>query len=136
MRRWTRVSLVPAIALLAGLAAAAGGAAQTEAEEEPAYDIQTVEVRLTEWSLGFQEVPITDEKARFAIENAGTTSHAFEIEGEIGGREFEVASPVLTPGAATEFLVELPPGTYEVYCPLPGHEEKGMQATVRVTAGE
>jgi uncharacterized cupredoxin-like copper-binding protein len=28
--------------------------------------------------------------------------------------------------------VTLKPGTYTVYCPMPGHAEKGMKRTLRV----
>lgn len=111
----------------AGIALAAGPAAADEA--------QTVKVSLTEWSLGFEEITVEGEAATFEVTNDGTTPHAFELEGEIGGEEFEVVTPLLAPGESTAFTVELPAGSYEVYCPVAGHDERGMKGKVTF-AGE
>lgn len=113
-------SIVPVAA--AAIALAAGPTLADEA--------QTVKVNLREWDLGFNEVTVEGEAATFEVTNDGTTRHAFELEGEIGGEEFEVVTPLLDPGESTAFTVELPAGTYEVYCPVPGHEDKGMAGTV------
>ena len=101
----------------------------------PADEAQTVKVSLTEWSLGFEEVTVEGEAATFEVTNDGTAPHGFELEGEIGGEEFEVVTPILAPGESTAFTVELPAGTYEVYCPVSGHEGRGMKGKVTF-AGE
>lgn len=95
-----------------------------------ADEAEPVKVSLKEWDLGFREVVVKGEKVRFEIVNDGTVEHAFELEGEIGGEEFEVATPLLAQGERTVLIIELPEGTYEVYCPVPGHEERGMKGTV------
>ena len=115
-----------------GLIAAAAALAATPVLADEA---KTVKVSLTEWSLGFEEVTVEGEAATFEITNDGTAPHAFEIEGEIGGEEFEVAVPLLAPGESTAFTVELPAGTYEVYCPVSGHDDRGMEGKVTF-AGE
>ena len=93
-------------------------------------DAKTVQVSLKDGDLGFKELKVEGGEARFEIENAGTTEHAFEIEGEIGGQEFEVASTVLKPGERATIIVGLPAGTYEAYCPVDDHREKGMAGEV------
>ena len=91
---------------------------------------KAVQVTLKDGDLGFKEMAVEGGEARFEIENAGTTEHAFEIEGEIGGKEFEVASPVLKPGEKAAIIVGLPAGTYEAYCPVDDHRKKGMAGKV------
>lgn len=54
-------------------------------------------------------------------------AHALEVEGAIGGKEFEVATDLLAPGERTALILELPPGEYELYCPVPGHADAGME---------
>ena len=95
---------------------------------------ETVKVSMKDGDLGFKEMTIKGE-TRFNIENAGTRDHAFEIEGEIGGQEFEISSRVLKPGQNTVFIVKLPPGTYDAYCPVDDHREKGMAAKL-TSAGD
>ena len=55
------------------------------------------------------------------------------MEGEIGGKKVEIASPRLKPGETAVVIVELPEGKYEVYCPVPGHKERGMAGEVTFT---
>jgi len=102
-------------------------------EASVADEGQVVEVKLKEWELGFRELTVNGEKARFEIENDGRIEHAFELEGAIGSHEFEVATPLLSPGENTTVIVELPAGEYEVYCPVPGHKDQGMAAKITFT---
>jgi uncharacterized cupredoxin-like copper-binding protein len=95
-------------------------------------ELEPVEVKLKEWDLGFKEVAVKGDKARFEIENTGTVEHAFEVEGETGGQKVEFKSPILKPGEKTTFDIELPPGQYEAYCPLHDHRDKGMAGEITV----
>ena len=64
----------------------------------------------------------------FEIANRGATVHNFTIEG-VGN------SPDVPPGEATLWSVSgLEPGTYVVFCAIPGHREAGMEATLLVDA--
>jgi uncharacterized cupredoxin-like copper-binding protein len=92
-------------------------------------EADVVKVTLKDGDLGFKELTVKGE-TRFEIENAGTADHAFEIEGEIGGQEFAIASPVLKPGENSVLIVGLPAGKYEAYCPVEGHKEKGMAGEI------
>ena len=58
----------------------------------------------------------------FKVTNSGKELHNFEIEGN--GIEKRVGK--LNPGETKTLLVELKPGKYEVYCPVPGHKSHGM----------
>lgn len=100
-----------------------------------AAEAETVQITLKEWDLGVQNVALKGGEATFEISNAGTAPHAFEIEGEIGGKEFEAATGELQPGEKTTLTIGLPAGEYEIYCPVEGHAEKGMKTTATF-AGE
>jgi len=88
----------------------------------------TVDVQLTEY-----EVRMPDSLAagpqRFRIANGGKQTHGFVIEG--AGISQKLPSD-LTRGDTTELTVNLPAGSYTVYCPVDGHRGKGMQRTLVV----
>jgi uncharacterized cupredoxin-like copper-binding protein len=65
----------------------------------------------------------------FDITNSGEFKHNINIEGE--GIE-EVESGDIEPGATGQVSVELPAGTYEVYCSVPTHKGKGMELEITV----
>lgn len=60
--------------------------------------------------------------------NDGKMSHTLVVEG-IDGFKLEVASNDDTAQGA----VELEPGTYTIYCDVPGHREVGMEGELRIT---
>jgi plastocyanin len=60
--------------------------------------------------------------------NAGTIDHAIEVEGQ----GVEVKTNPITPGSSASLKVDLKPGTYEWYCPLDSHKQKGMKGEITV----
>ena len=66
----------------------------------------------------------------FTVTNDGTIEHSFEIEGQ--GIEQQLEHH-LKPGESMDLQVDLAPGTYEVYCPVDGHKEQGMERDVTVS---
>jgi plastocyanin len=95
---------------------------QTEANE--------VEVVLREYEIEMED-SISAGETTFSIRNAGTIEHSFEIEGN--GIEKKLSSN-LAPGAEQTLTVNLEPGTYEVYCPVEDHDERGMSLQLTVTS--
>lgn len=87
----------------------------------------TQEVHLIEYQI---HMPKTLPAGRigFNVENGGKEDHAFEIE----GNGVHQQTTVLKRGDTTALEVNLPPGTYTVYCPVDGHRGKGMEATLVV----
>lgn len=65
----------------------------------------------------------------FHVQNSGTMEHNFEIEGQ--GME-EKLSENLDAGEVGVLVVELERGTFEVYCPVEDHADKGMRLQVTV----
>lgn len=64
----------------------------------------------------------------FTAKNTGSHDHALEIEGPGG----ENRSKTLEPGQSTTLTVTLKSGTYEVYCPVDGHKDRGMKTDITV----
>ena len=99
------------------------GAPQMTAEGD------TVQVTLTEFEI---QMPSQIEAGvtTFEIMNEGSVEHNFEIENE--QMEKMLVSPI-APGATATMTVDLEPGTYEVYCPVADHEDRGMELMLEVT---
>ena len=115
-------------AAVVGLSLAfAGGSVQAQDAAKP----QVVQVKLSEWTMGMADTTVKGP-AEFDVENAGKYPHVFTIQGKVGGKDVMVSSALLKPGEKTTLTISLPAGTYNVYCPLPGHAEQGMKSTLTV----
>jgi uncharacterized cupredoxin-like copper-binding protein len=90
--------------------------------------IAVVEVKLTEFAI---EMPTTAPPGQmtFSVTNAGTMEHNFEVEGEGIEKKFDTN---LKPGETRNLQVDLPVGTYTVYCTVDDHKERGMQLELKV----
>jgi len=119
MFRTIVIGLVSGLALIASPVQAA--AAATPAK--PAV----VQVNLNEWTMGLDAIKVKGP-VQFEVVNTGKYPHALAIEGTIGGKDFELSTGWLKAGEKTTLLVNLPAGTYNSYCPVPGHEAKGMKS--------
>ena len=80
-------------------------------------------------ALKFQQTDVTAKagKATISFDNESQVPHAVEIEG-VSGSETETVT-----GGKTSVSVDLKPGKYEFYCPVPGHKEAGMVGTLTVS---
>jgi uncharacterized cupredoxin-like copper-binding protein len=68
-------------------------------------------------------------KVSFDVVNAGNTTHALEVEGPSG----EVETEEIAAGDSATLQVDLSkPGSYEMYCPIANHKERGMEGEVTV----
>jgi plastocyanin len=118
---------------LAGCSAGGGGgASKAPSGAKNGAVVKTIQVKETEFKL--QPAEITLDKPGtyvFKAVNSGDTDHALEIEGE--GIEEETEE--IEPGQSTELKVKLKAGTYELYCPVDGHAEEGMEGKLTVKEG-
>ena len=64
----------------------------------------------------------------FNAANLGEDDHNLSVRG--GGQEYGRVD--LAPGDTGSLVLQLPAGTYTLYCSLLGHEEQGMRADVTV----
>jgi phosphohistidine phosphatase SixA/plastocyanin len=82
----------------------------------------SVSVRLSEWKLELSRLTVPTGEVEFTVTNGGTMLHAFEVEGQGLEKDLE---PIKVGGTSTLRLT-LPPGTYELYCPIGNGAHKGM----------
>jgi uncharacterized cupredoxin-like copper-binding protein len=121
-----------ALALVATLAIAACTVSTTPDDgETPAPGDTSVDVQLSEFAV---EMPdsIAAGTVSFQITNVGEMEHSFAIEG--GDVSDELVEPI-APGESFTYTMQLPPGTYTVWCPIGDHREQGMETTIEVTEG-
>ncbi len=89
---------------------------------QPAPTVQEISVVLRDFQIVPARMTIKAGTVRFVVKNQGTIAHGFEIDGQ--GLEEEIEP--FAPGRTQTLELELTPGTYEVYCQVPGHKELGM----------
>lgn len=95
----------------------------------------TVKVSEKEWSItvngtamskGQGDVNVPAGTVTFDIKNDGSVTHEFEIQ----GNGVDKKTGAIDPGKSTTLTVDLTAGKYEVFCPIPGHKEAGMDGFV------
>ena len=101
--------------------------------------LKTIVIKETEFKLSPSSVTLSKPGTyAFKAENEGSTQHSLEIEGKgvksEGSEEGEAAlEQALNPGQSGVLTVTFQkPGTYEMYCPVDGHEQEGMKGEVVV----
>jgi plastocyanin len=62
------------------------------------------------------------------MDNPSPVPHAIAVEGNGVDKDGEVVQK----GGKSVVTVDLKPGDYEFYCPVPGHKEGGMKGTLTV----
>jgi plastocyanin len=90
-----------------------------------------VAATLREWGLDLSQTEVAAGTIRFAVSNTGRMPHNLTIRDAAG--TILGATPNFPAGDSPVALeVTLPPGTYTVYCSLPGHAAQGQQNTLVV----
>ncbi len=143
MRSWavllSFVSVMVALSLPIGCAGRGGGEGGNGGgggDEAPsgAKDsvVKTIRIEETEFRLEPAEITL-DKPGTYVLEavNSGDTVHALEVEGQ----GIEEKTEEIQPGQNAKLGVELAAGTYELYCPVGGHKEEGMEGTLTVKEG-
>ena len=130
-----RLALLALPALLGTLALAACGSSSSSGGSgttAPAGGGQTVSIGESEFKLGPSSVKIDRAgTVTFEVTNNGSVDHALEVEGQ--GVEEETET--IKPGETAELTVDLSKGgSYEIYCPIDGHRDMGMEGTFTVGA--
>jgi plastocyanin len=113
-----------------GLAlAGCGGNGDEDAESTSAAPRQTITITETDFALEPSSVDL-DAPGTYAFEvvNDGQVAHALEVEGE----GIEEETETLQPGERATLTVALESGSYELYCPVGDHKERGMTGKVEI----
>ena len=86
--------------------------------------VSETEYALTPTDATTQHGPVTID-----VSNDGKIVHTLNVEGPNGDIEL---GKDLQAGQKGTFTANLPPGTYEWYCPIPGHKDLGMKGEITV----
>jgi plastocyanin len=119
-----------------------GAAAQTTAPSEavpaeaPAGSASApgparVQVTAKEYSFTLSRSEVPAGKVIVEFVNGGEDPHNLHLTEPVEGAEAG-AFPKSSPGFHGDLTLNLHPGTYTLFCSLPGHEAKGMKATLTV----
>jgi uncharacterized cupredoxin-like copper-binding protein len=124
---------VALLALFAVLALAACGSSSSESGTTgQAAAGQAIAISETEFKLDPSSVQVDQAgTVTFRVTNDGSVDHALEVDGQ--GVEEETET--IKPGQTAELTVALSKeGSYEIYCPIDGHRDSGMEGTLTVGA--
>ena len=126
--------LVPLTLPLAACGSGGSGSnaapATTTTAAAAASSSQTVTLGEKEFSITPSSISLTKTGTyTFKVTNNGQIGHALEIE----GHGVEQRTSTIEPGKTATLQVDLTKaGSYEVFCPIDGHKNKGMKATLTV----
>jgi uncharacterized cupredoxin-like copper-binding protein len=90
---------------------------------------ETVKIAETEYKLNPADPTVKAGSVTFDVSNDGAQLHNLNIEGN--GIE-EVSTDDLQAGDSGQVTVDLPAGTYEMYCSIDGHRGLGMEGSITV----
>jgi uncharacterized cupredoxin-like copper-binding protein len=125
MRSLTAIVLL----VTAALALAACGSDDEQETTPGATSGQTIQISATDFMFEPSRI-LLDQAGEytFRLTNDGGTEHALEIDGQGVEEETETIGP----GETAELTMTLEAGEYEMYCPVDGHREMGMEGSVSV----
>jgi uncharacterized cupredoxin-like copper-binding protein len=89
---------------------------------------KTTTIDESEFKLSPKDATVGSGAVTITAKNAGTIVHNLEVEGK--GVEKKTAN--LQPGSSATLKLNLKPGTYEMYCTIPGHKQAGMEGKIVV----
>lgn len=102
--------------------------------EETSPGASRLSVKAAEWHYTLSRPELSAGEAIVELDNQGEDSHNLKLQRE-GSDEPPLAVPEAAAGERTAARLDLPPGTYHLYCSLYQHDEKGMHATLVVGGG-
>jgi plastocyanin len=117
---------VAILLVAAGLLVIGGGAAAVYAQT-------TTTVGMTEFMFEPADVSVSSGRVTFTLRNTGQFPHNLHIEGNGVSLDVKPDGPVAG-GQSFTGAVTLPAGTYETWCPVGNHRERGMVGMLTAAA--
>jgi uncharacterized cupredoxin-like copper-binding protein len=119
------------LALALVLLPACGGE-EGAAGDDAGSDGSVVDVALGEFTIEPSAIAVEPGSYTFHVVNDGGVMHALEIEGPSG----EVETGDLATGESADLTVDFSQdGSYEIYCPVGDHRDRGMEGSITVGEG-
>jgi plastocyanin len=108
-------------------------ACTSQRSDAPTASIPPNAIRVAASEYKFEPATLTVKagEALFAVTNAGTTAHEFEV---FQGDKLVDEVEGINPGSTKQLTVTLAPGTYTYVCKLAAHDTLGMKGAITVTA--
>jgi plastocyanin len=131
------LAILGAVVVVIAASACGGGNGSSGSKEKSSSGsgtvIKTITISETEYKLTPSKVTLSKPGTyEFKVVNKGTITHALEVEGPGD----EAKSSDIEPGKSTTLKATLDKsGTYEMYCPIDGHRQEGMEGKVTVGSG-
>jgi uncharacterized cupredoxin-like copper-binding protein len=133
MTRTRNAALVAAALPLAFVLAACGGhGGVAGASKTVQAKGRTVTATETEYRIQLSSSKLQPGQTTFEVVNKGSIGHALEIDGP--GVSGTRTAGTIAPGSSMQLTVTLESGSYEIFCPVPGHKALGMDVHVTVGA--
>ncbi|HKN44065.1 MAG TPA: plastocyanin/azurin family copper-binding protein [Propionibacteriaceae bacterium] len=124
--------LAPGLVAVAALLAMAGcgGGSTSSAPSTATTSGSSVAVTESEYSITLPSNTMKVGSYTFKVTNKGQFAHNLTVDGP-GVKD--KATPTLSPGSSGDVTVNLRQGTYEFYCSIDSHKDKGMDDKVQVS---
>ena len=90
---------------------------------------QSVVAKETEFKIALPKVAVRAGQVTFDVQNDGKIQHDLVVQ----GNGVDAKTPLLDAGQSKALSVDLKPGTYDLYCSVPGHKEAGMDVKLTVS---
>jgi plastocyanin len=91
--------------------------------------VSAVSASQREYSIVLSRDSVAAGTVFVEVRNSGMDPHDLHVRAPDGG---DVTFATQKPGERSTQKLQLTPGSWYLYCSLPGHEEAGMHATLRV----
>ena len=104
-------------------------ATSTQSTTTTASAPKAVTATETEFKIALPSSTIAAGSYSFDVKNDGKIDHDFVIK----GNGVDEKTPTIGAGESATLDVDLKPGTYDVYCSIPGHKQAGMDVKLTVT---
>jgi uncharacterized cupredoxin-like copper-binding protein len=88
-----------------------------------------VPVTETEFKIALPKSTLAAGSYSFEVKNDGKIEHDLVVE----GNGVDEKTPTIGAGKTATLEVDLKPGTYDVYCSVPGHKQAGMDLKLTVS---
>ena len=89
----------------------------------------SVQASETEFKIALPKSTLAAGSYAFDVKNDGKIDHDFVVK----GNGVDEKTPIIHPGGSATLKVDLKPGTYDVYCSVPGHKQAGMDLKLTVS---
>jgi len=89
----------------------------------------SVPVTETEFKIALPKTTVAAGSYSFEVANDGKIEHDLVVE----GNGVDEKTQTIEAGKTATLKVDLKPGTYDVYCSIPGHKEAGMDVKLTVS---